>query len=110
MKLDRKKLRDTAASLSTEELALFALTKTDKVEPTTEMEFKLRDLWAQILKISPQDISKNDSFLQIGGDSLSAIQLVTLAQQSSIIVTVASIFADPRLSSIASSARFGKIE
>jgi amino acid adenylation domain-containing protein/thioester reductase-like protein len=109
MKLDRKQLRTLASSLSPEELATFAPSKADKVEPTTDMELKLRDLWAQILGIPAEEIGKNDSFLQIGGDSISAIHLVTLAQETGISLTVATIFADPRLSSVAASAHLGGI-
>ncbi|KAH0523777.1 hypothetical protein TsFJ059_008737 [Trichoderma semiorbis] len=109
MKLDRKQLQTLAGSLSSEELAAFAPSKTDKTEPTTDMEFKLRDLWAEILKIPTEEIGKNDSFLQIGGDSISAIHLVTLAQEHGIQITVASIFADPRLSVVAASASLGHI-
>ncbi|GFP57378.1 nonribosomal peptide synthetase lcsA [Trichoderma asperellum] len=110
MKLDRKQLRTLASSLSSEELAIFAPGKADKIEPTTDMEFKIRDLWAQILKISPAEIGKNDSFLQIGGDSISAIHLISLAQEKNILLTVASIFADPRLSAVALSARLGEVK
>ena len=104
MKLDRKRLRDFANSLSSEILTQFSLGSREMVEPTTEMEFRLRDIWAQVLKIAPEGIGKNDSFLQIGGDSISAIQLVTQAQQRGIRVEIAKIFADSRLSHVAATA------
>ena len=44
----------------------------------------LRDLWAEILDMETEDIGKNDSFLQLGGDSISAIQLVTLARHHDV--------------------------
>ncbi|MCV5754229.1 phosphopantetheine-binding protein, partial [Escherichia coli] len=55
------------------------------------------------LKINAADIGKNDSFLQIGGDSISAIQLVSVAQQHGISLTIAKIFEDARLSRMAES-------
>ena len=104
MKLDRKRLRDFVNSLSPELLTQFSLGSREMVEPTTEMEFRLRDVWAHVLKIAPEGIGKNDSFLQIGGDSISAIQLVTQAQQRGIRVEIAKIFADSRLSQMAATA------
>ncbi|GFP57381.1 nonribosomal peptide synthetase lcsA [Trichoderma asperellum] len=74
------------------------------------MEKKLAGLWAQVLNISPEDIGKNDSFLQIGGDSITAIHLVALAQRSGINLGIASIFANSKLSSIALSVGEGDIE
>ncbi|UKZ82422.1 NRPS [Trichoderma virens FT-333] len=110
MKVDRKKLTAMAAALSLEEITSFSLVKRDYIAPSTPMEKNLANLWAQVLKISSEDIGKNDSFLQIGGDSISSIHLVSLAQQSGISLTVASIFADSKLSTMALSAGDGKIE
>jgi len=104
MKIDRKRLRAWAGDLSADQLAAFSLTRQDTIAPTTELEFKLRDLWAEVLKIEAEGIGKNDSFLRIGGDSISAIQLVSRARQHGIDLTVASIFKDARLSHIAASA------
>ncbi len=70
-------------------------------QPTTEMEFRLRDIWAQVLQIAPEHIGKKDSFLQIGGDSITAIQLVSLAHQHGIGMTIAKIFEDSRLEPMA---------
>ena len=79
MKLNRKKLREFADTLSMEELNVFALAAQVKEEPTTAAEIALREIWSRVLKISPSEIGKNDNFLQIGGDSITAIQMVTLA-------------------------------
>ena len=60
--------------------------------PTTaEMELRLREILAQILYITPEEIGKNDSFFQMGGDSLSAMQLMSRARQHGIHLTVQNI-------------------
>ena len=107
MKLDRKKLKAVADGLSSEEIQTYSLASQQKIEPTTEMEFKLRDVWASLLSISADSIGKNDSFLRVGGDSLSAIKLVTLAQQQSISLSVGTIFQNPRLSDMAVASQTG---
>ena len=106
MKLDRKALRALAGSISTEELSTFSLAKQDKVAPTTEMELKICQMWAQILQISPDEIGKHDSFLEIGGDSLSAIRLVSLAEQQGVIFSVKTIFQNPELENLATFAAY----
>ncbi|KND86848.1 Nonribosomal peptide synthetase 8 [Tolypocladium ophioglossoides CBS 100239] len=107
MKVDRQRLRALASSLSTEEQTVFSLSNRIKVAPTTEMEFQLRDLWAQVLQTPPEDIGKTDSFLHVGGDSITAIQLVSLAQQQDINLSVAMIFQQPRLEDLAVAALGG---
>lgn len=107
MKVDRKKLRANAAELSMTELGLFTADSRVKVEPTTDMEFKLRDVWAQILDVPAENIGKHDNFLQIGGDSISAIKLASLAQAKGFGLTVANIFKDSRLSTMALSLASG---
>lgn len=104
MKLDRKKLRTILDNISREELSTFSLASQEKIAPTTEMEFMLRDLWAQVLRIEPETIGKTDTFLEVGGDSISAIQLVSLAQQHGIGLAVTSIFKNCGLDHMAMSA------
>ncbi|KAK2755921.1 NRPS [Arachnomyces sp. PD_36] len=101
MKIDRKTLQALVGSMSADELTGYSLASKDATAPTTQMEFKLRDLWAEVLKIQSEKIGKNDNFLLIGGDSLSAIHLVSLARKHSIGLTVSSILKDARLSHMA---------
>ena len=107
MKVDRKKLRADATALSMTHLGLFTADTRVKVEPTTDMEFRLRDVWAQILGVSADTIGKHDNFLQIGGDSISAIKLASLAQSRGFGLTVADIFKDSRLSTMATTLASG---
>ena len=67
MKLDRKRLRELAGGLEQEQMAAYALADEIKVQPTTEVELRLREVWAVALGISAEEIGKNTSFLQIGG-------------------------------------------
>lgn len=103
LKLDRKRLRDFARAMGKEQVSALSLGAEAKIAPTTEAEIRLRNLWVQVIggDISPNDISKNDSFLEVGGDSITAIRLASLAQQNGFAVTVATIFDKPRLSSMA---------
>ncbi|CAH0058426.1 unnamed protein product [Clonostachys solani] len=106
-KVDRKVLLSHAMTISTQDRLRFELEAHENKPPTTQMELKLRDLWAQILTIEVSGIGKYDSFLRLGGDSISAIQLVTLARDHNIGLSVALIFSEPQLSSMAEAAEYG---
>ncbi|KAH0523778.1 hypothetical protein TsFJ059_008738 [Trichoderma semiorbis] len=101
---NRLKLRKSTTALAQEELEAYSLTDANKRAPDTAMEIRLQHLWAEILNIPAQTIGKDDSFLRIGGDSIAAIRLVSMARELGITLTVDAIFEDSRLSSIASTA------
>ncbi|ASS73994.1 hypothetical protein CIG75_02685 [Tumebacillus algifaecis] len=57
-------------------LALQAETRIDIVLPQTETERNLHDIWARLLNRPAEQISIHDHFMELGGNSLSAIQLL----------------------------------
>ncbi|KAM3436514.1 hypothetical protein MY4824_004289 [Beauveria thailandica] len=69
--------------------------------PITEAEQAIQELWSSTLGIGPDTISADDSFLRIGGDSVSAMRVVGLARQRGLYLTVADILKRPRLSNLA---------
>ena len=72
-KIDRKLLEILTEGLSKEERAAYALAEADKRLPETEIETRMQKQWSEALNISPESISRDDSFLRIGGDSIAAI-------------------------------------
>jgi amino acid adenylation domain-containing protein len=110
MKLDRRQLLQLVQSLAREEVSTYALAEADKERPKTAMEFQLRDMWSSVLGIDAEDIGRNDSFLQIGGDSISAIQLVATARHGNIALTVAQIFEHQQLKAMAAVIGSGAID
>ncbi|CEO60384.1 hypothetical protein PMG11_05013 [Penicillium brasilianum] len=67
-------------------------------EPSTEAERTLQLLWATTLSISPGTISASDSSLKLEGDSISAMQLVSLAGgQGKLCFILADVFRHSRL-------------
>ncbi|CAG8214869.1 unnamed protein product [Penicillium olsonii] len=59
---------------------------------TTVAESKLQQLWSEILDIPAQDILLDDSFFELGGDSIRAMKLVSEARAVGIQLTVTTIF------------------
>jgi pimeloyl-ACP methyl ester carboxylesterase/aryl carrier-like protein len=104
-KLDRTKYRELAALLETESLSDFSIGgKGEFLAPSTEMEKTMQRLWADVLGMNPQEVGANDNFLRLGGDSISAIKLVSCARREGILLSVANIFNDPRLAQVSAAA------
>ncbi|PNP59080.1 hypothetical protein THARTR1_01328 [Trichoderma harzianum] len=104
-KLDRVKLRQLISSFSHDQWNQFALLDdTPKRGPETSMEVRLQTIWAKILDFPAEVIGRDDSFLRIGGDSIGAIQLVSLARDAGIHLEISQIFEDSRLCYLASRA------
>ncbi|KAK4126781.1 non-ribosomal peptide synthetase [Parathielavia appendiculata] len=98
-KVDRKKIRALAASLTTRQ------EKRAGRLPTTEMEVVLASLWKDVMKSAPPQIMADDSFFQVGGDSYTAMRLVTAARACRISLNVAVIMQTPKLSDMAKKAK-----
>ena len=104
-KLDRVRLRKAVTALPQEELAPFRLASSSSrkknQEPSTEMEKSLQRLWASFLGISPESISTNDNFFDIGGDSVIGMKLGSAARAERISLSVFDIFRKPTLAEMA---------
>jgi aryl carrier-like protein len=88
-KIDRKKLQSIATTLTATELAAYSGQREEHSAPTTEKEVRMQQLWARVLNIRPETISRYDNFIRLGGDSVLAMKLVALAREDEIQVTVA---------------------
>lgn len=103
-KVDKDQLKTVAASLSREELAIYALLNGPVQVPETPLEIEMQALWAKTLNIPVESIRKNDNFLRLGGDSIAAMRLISLARENGVSISITDIFDDARLSTIASKA------
>lgn len=97
-KTDRRRLRDHAAVLSWSAMEVYTSTGGRKREPATAAEVTLQQLWARVLKLSTENVAADDNFFRLGGDSISAMQMVAAAHADGLSLTVADIFHYPQLS------------
>ncbi|PIG69515.1 hypothetical protein AARAC_012045 [Aspergillus arachidicola] len=104
-KTNRRRLRELGGALTQGQLAEMQPFRRALRAPTTAMEKQLHILWASVLNLTPDRIGADDSFLQIGGDSITAVQLVAAAREAGLSLTVADIFNTPRLSDMAHMAK-----
>ena len=67
--------------------------------PQGDVETMLAAIWAETLKVD--HVNRHDDFFRLGGHSLLTLRVVTLLQQRGFISTVADIFANPTIESLA---------
>ncbi|KAI4100225.1 MAG: hypothetical protein L6R37_005597 [Teloschistes peruensis] len=97
-KLDRKQLRNIAASMTDTQVSMYRLSGSTGREPSTEIEKTLASLWETILNLGSGSVGMDAQFFRMGGDSIAAIRLVTAARSKGISLTVANIFREGTLS------------
>ncbi|KAL4805924.1 hypothetical protein BDV18DRAFT_160789 [Aspergillus unguis] len=90
-KLNRRLLREKAAELGGR-LQTYHLLSTKKHRaPSSDEEFSLQRICADVLAIK-QDISMDSTFFELGGNSLSAMKLVSKAREAGFSFTTSNIF------------------
>jgi amino acid adenylation domain-containing protein len=101
-KVDRRRLRDLVSIHSLGQLSRVRGNNGKKQHrpPSTETEMAIRDLWMTLLRVD-QDIGLDDDFFRLGGDSVLAMRLVSLARRQGVMLTVDGIFKNRRLVDLA---------
>ena len=96
-KLDRRRLRLAAEAQSEQQLSSYRLAGKSGRAPSTDMEKKLQGLWESVLRLQRDSIGIEDNFFRLGGDSITAMQLVTAARSEGVFLSVGVIFQKPEL-------------
>ncbi|KAK5988675.1 Nonribosomal peptide synthase 1 [Cladobotryum mycophilum] len=103
-KIDRKKLREIGVSIPREVFSkLQAAESLQEDDPETEEEKKLHTAWLKVLGQETKAY-KQSNFFGLGGDSLRAMRLVAASREEGVALTVADIFMNPTLESMATKA------
>ncbi|OGM40736.1 hypothetical protein ABOM_011048 [Aspergillus bombycis] len=100
-KIDRKRLKEYTASLSLDDLKKYTAAKHDKKPPSTEHEKVIHGFVARLLGLKPEAVGVEDTLFTLGGDSITAMRLAGLAMEQGWVMTVADIFASPKLCDMA---------
>ncbi|PTB57230.1 hypothetical protein M431DRAFT_112971 [Trichoderma harzianum CBS 226.95] len=101
-KTDRKKLRMIGSELlARQRVERQASSPKPKQQPSSPVEVQIRRIWAQVLNVNESDIGVDDSFLQLGGDSITAMQVSSLARASYINISSADVLRVKTISKLA---------
>ncbi|KAL7902889.1 non-ribosomal peptide synthetase [Trichoderma sp. SZMC 28014] len=109
-KIDRKALKKIGGEITLKKLLEFQPnTQAERKPPSTKTEKQMCNLWANVLGINSEEISRDDSFLRVGGDSIQAMRLVGIARSSGLLFSVEDVFKHPRLSDLSKVAKLSSI-
>lgn len=104
-KTDRKILAKWVEQLDVMTLSRYAFEGSGAQEAlvpvSTENESRLQYFWSQVLGLPPTNIGKNSNFLSLGGDSIAAISVTSMARKAGFALTVKDILKNPVLEHLA---------
>ncbi|KAF4785767.1 peptide synthetase [Colletotrichum scovillei] len=92
-KLDRKGLIQYLERLTPDDFAglLPRMDDNSTERDGTELETRLRSIWSEALNVGEDEIRWNTSFYHLGGDSISAMTISSLARQTGMNISAADI-------------------
>ncbi|KAF4629796.1 hypothetical protein G7Y89_g8347 [Cudoniella acicularis] len=104
-RIDRKALKTLASRFSFADLSSVWNNKTTMTgfKPPTRIEKRLQSIWKALL--GTDQIRVDDNFFQLGGGSVLAMRMVSMARQDGMTMTVNSIFKAPILKDLALTVR-----
>lgn len=92
-KIDRRRLRDACVMLLQDRMEEYTgVNRGGKRMPSTSIEKSLHDIWSRVLNRAPQTFGVDDSFFRLGGDSISAMQVVGQSILVGLSIAVGDLF------------------
>ncbi|KAK9848977.1 AMP-dependent synthetase/ligase [Penicillium brevicompactum] len=76
---------------------------------TADVERKLWTLWSTALGLSPNIVRHQESFFKLGGDSITAMKMVSAAREEGFVLTVADVFNNPIFADMLSTVRAANV-
>ena len=102
-KIDRPRLCMLPSTLNSHQLGFSRGDKRHIIPPRTTQESELGQLWADVFGIKEDDIDINDTFFDLGGDSMCAMKLVQKARDIGTELAIADVLSKPILTDLAQS-------
>lgn len=100
-KLHRRMLREKASKLCRRDLLAYTSNETAHQDPITKQETILQQVCTEVLGLPLDAVGMQANFLDLGGNSILARQLVTQVRKSDLHITVADVLRQPSLSKLA---------
>ncbi|KAL8692339.1 MAG: hypothetical protein Q9218_002613 [Villophora microphyllina] len=87
-KLDRKATLSWVQEIKEEDYTRWLGEDESEDQPTSDLEARLRAIWGHVLNLKPAHVGMKRSFLELGGDSISAMMVQSQCKKEDIGVTV----------------------
>lgn len=97
-KVDRGRLRKVALAMRKEEL--LPVRRAARRAPETPEEEELHAMIARVLSWDRESFGMDDGFIQLGGDSIGAMRLASMARASGLRLSVADILTKSRIADL----------
>ena len=109
-KTDRRRLREAVAVLSPEQLRSYRQWGESRTKraPETEAGRQLQAIWSQVLGISSDQIGLDDGFFELGGDSITAMKVASMAKSQGLPLSVPDLFQSSSLEALLEAAQSQK--
>ncbi|PNY27800.1 Nonribosomal peptide synthetase-like protein [Tolypocladium capitatum] len=106
-KLDRAAVREwlRTRNLSAARAALDARMATALTPPATKNERLLQSIWSSVLAVPEEKVGRESTFVQLGGDSILAMQAACRCLKGGLCITTAAMLRNESLAAIAESSR-----
>jgi aryl carrier-like protein len=103
-KLDRRQILAFVEDMNDDVHAMISVAEetVKKVQTSSGIQQQLQEIWGHVLNLAPQRVGLNQSFLHLGGDSISAMQVMARCRSEGIGVTVQDIIRSRSISDLAS--------
>ncbi|SPO05357.1 related to peptide synthetase [Cephalotrichum gorgonifer] len=111
LKIHRRKLQKLAGNLTKSDLLSLStvadpegITTPDiKPLPLTQVEERMRDIWASLLHLDPATISATQSFFRLGGDTHLVSKLIIACRKAGLLVPLAAVLRNASLTELCQS-------
>lgn len=100
-KIDRKALREWSGRRTVDEILKFQKEEVPFRAAETDNERILQESCAEVLHLAPESVSLEEHFFGLGGNSLTAQQLVTVSRFRGLRIGVTDVFEKPTLGALA---------
>ncbi|KAF4471665.1 non-ribosomal peptide synthetase [Fusarium albosuccineum] len=105
-KINRRQLKALGSAFTARDLAQSrTAVQVPKPQPVSAIGRELQRIWAETLDLSLEGVGLDDSFVQLGGDSINAVKVVSEARRCGIELLVIDIFQHRTLRRIAQNSR-----
>ncbi|KAE8852341.1 hypothetical protein HRS9122_02628 [Pyrenophora teres f. teres] len=101
-KLDRLALRRKGTMLDKKEFLLATGSHGTRRAPETPTGATIHKLVAELLCIEPHSLSMDDNFIRLGGDSINAIHLISMAREEKLALDIVDVLTARDLAELAS--------
>ncbi|KAG7141705.1 Nonribosomal peptide synthase apmB like protein [Verticillium longisporum] len=111
MKINRRKLQKMVKDLTEEQLAAISGTSPAHLDssarmkplPLTQVEERMRSIWADLLDVSEDAIDGNQSFIKLGGGTYLAAKLVVASNRAGMSINITDILRGASLTELCQS-------